>query len=102
MPSKRIAGWEQWLMVDLERTCRVITATVRFEAAWASEFEIHTSIDDHNWTVAHRHKLRTNQTAQMRFREDTTARFVKLVLKTRGDMRHGYGVMQFDVLGTPL
>lgn len=73
----------QWYQVDLQRVYSINTIIIRWEAAYASEFEVEVSTDNVNFTSIYSTNEGIGGTDSITF-DNRDARYVKIVLKTRG------------------
>jgi mannan endo-1,4-beta-mannosidase len=89
---------QQWLYVDLGANRSVTGVTVRWEAAYAAQYQIQTSTDGTTWTTVHSDYNGNGGTDTVNFTA-TTARYVKLYAPLRAT-QYGVSFWEFEVRGT--
>lgn len=88
----------QWIQVDLGSSMNINRVILKWDSAYAKNFQIQTSTDASNWNTVF-----TSTTGGMRSVTDetfatTNARYVRMYGTTRGNTAKGYGLFDFMVL----
>jgi beta-glucanase (GH16 family) len=88
----------QWLQVDLGQTYAINHATLVWEAATASAYQIQTSADGTNWTTIY-----SNNNSPQDIQDTSlsgTGRYIRVYATSRAS-QWGDSIYEFDVYGTP-
>jgi hypothetical protein len=87
----------QWLQIDLGHPATVCGLTIRWENAFASEYDVLLSLDGKEWTPVYETRRGDGQTDEIFF-NPCNARYVKIVGKKRGT-GWGYSIWEVGVHG---
>src|SRR5258706_8847968 len=87
----------QWLQVDLGATASITRVVLRWEAAYASAFQIQTSNDAVNWTTIQ--SVSGNTSTLNDLGVSGSGRYVRMYGTTRATV-YGYSLFEFEVYGT--
>jgi hypothetical protein len=92
----------QWITVDLGSSMNINRVILKWDSAYARNFQIQVSNDNSTWTTVF-----TSTTGGMRSVTDETfptasARYVRMYGTTRGNTAKGYGLFDFMVLNDPV
>ncbi|HBA83490.1 MAG TPA: hypothetical protein DCZ95_05280 [Verrucomicrobia bacterium] len=87
----------QWLQIDMGRAATVCGMTLRWENAFASEYEIQFSLDGKDWTTVYETRTGDGQTDEIFF-GSRNARYVKITGKKRGT-GWGYSIWEVEIRG---
>ncbi|KAI7258937.1 hypothetical protein KC345_g10440 [Hortaea werneckii] len=88
----------QYFIVDLGSLQPVSNVILRWEAAYAKQFQIQTSTDNVSWTTVYSNYSATGGTSTVSFAA-TTARYVKMYAFQRATA-YGYSLYEFEVYGS--
>lgn len=91
-------GDTQYYIVDLGTAQSVSSVILRWEAAYAKQFQIQTSTDNVNWTTVYSNYSNTGGTNTITF-PSTTARYVKMYAFQRATT-YGYSLYEFEIYGS--
>jgi exo-beta-1,3-glucanase (GH17 family) len=86
----------QWLQVDLGGTATLSSVGLRWEAAYASAFQLQSSVDGTNWTTLYSTTTGTGGTQTIPV--TGTGRYVRM-LGTARATGYGYSLWEFQVFG---
>ena len=86
----------QWLEVDLGSQTQICGASLLWEAAYASAFQIQVSTDNANWTTVYSTTTGTGGSESFTF--SATARYIRVYATTRAT-QWGDSIFEFDVYG---
>ncbi|HVV19013.1 MAG TPA: discoidin domain-containing protein, partial [Pseudonocardiaceae bacterium] len=87
----------QWLAVDLGATDSISQVVLRWEAAYATGFQIQVSTDDTNWSTVYSTTTGTGGTQTLTV--SGTGRYVRMYGTARAT-GYGYSLWEFQVYGT--
>jgi hypothetical protein len=87
----------QWIYVDLGSTMNVNQVILKWEAAYATAFQIQVSTDATNWTTVWSTTTGTGGTQTINFTA-TNARYVRMYGTARGTV-YGYSLWELEVYG---
>jgi beta-glucanase (GH16 family) len=87
----------QWIQVDLGATATVSQVVLRWEAAYATAFQIQTSADANTWTSLYSTTTATGGTQTLNV--SGTGRYVRMYATARATA-YGYSLWEFEVYGT--
>jgi hypothetical protein len=87
----------QWLEVDLGASASITQVVLQWETAYATAFQIQTSLDGTNWTSIFSTTTGTGGTQTLNI--TGTGRFVRMFGTTRAT-QFGYSLFEFQVFGT--
>jgi beta-glucanase (GH16 family) len=88
----------QWLQVDLGQSYDITHATLTWEAACASAYQIQTSADGTNWSTVYTNNSSTGGIQDVALR--ATARYIRVYATARASA-WGDSLYEFAVYGTP-
>ncbi|HEY4459587.1 MAG TPA: discoidin domain-containing protein [Pseudonocardiaceae bacterium] len=88
----------QWLQVDLGQSYNITHATLIWEAAAASAYQIQTSADGTNWTTIYSNNNSPQDIQDMNL--SGTGRYIRVYATARAS-QWGDSLYQFSVYGTP-
>ncbi len=88
----------QWLQVDLGQTYAIDHATLVWEAAAASAYQIQTSTDGTNWTTIYANNNSPQDIQDMAL--SGTGRYIRVYATARAS-QWGDSIYEFDVYGSP-
>ncbi|HEY2701599.1 MAG TPA: discoidin domain-containing protein [Pseudonocardiaceae bacterium] len=88
----------QWLQVDLGQSYAITHATLVWEAAAASAYQIQTSTDGSNWTTIYSNNNTPQDIQDMNL--SGTGRYIRVYATSRAS-QWGDSIYQFSVYGTP-
>jgi beta-glucanase (GH16 family) len=88
----------QWLQVDLGQSYAVTHATLTWEAACASAYQIQTSVDGANWTTAYTNPSSTGGIQDIAL--TATGRYIRVNATARASA-WGDSLYEFAVYGSP-
>ena len=88
----------QWLQVDLGQTYAINHATLVWEAATASAYQIQTSTDGTNWTTIYTNNNSPQDIQDMAL--SGTGRYIRVYATARAS-QWGDSLYEFDVYGSP-
>ncbi len=88
----------QWLQVDLGQTYAINHATLVWEAATASAYQIQTSTDGTNWTTIYTNNNSPQDIQDMAL--SGTGRYIRVYATARAS-QWGDSIYEFDVYGSP-
>jgi len=95
------APWIQWVYVDLGTTHYINQVVVRWEAAYASSYEIQVSDDAVNWTPAYSTSTGDGNNDYIAFSPLAHGRYVRLYCLERGPAwAWGYSLWELEIYGT--
>jgi beta-glucosidase len=86
----------QWLEVDLGSQTQICGASLSWEAAYASAFQIQVSTDNANWTTVYSTTTATGGSESFTF--SATARYIR-VYATKRATQWGDSIFEFQVFG---
>ncbi|MEK0312607.1 discoidin domain-containing protein [Cohnella sp. 56] len=86
---------QQYITVDLGQQRTVSKVVLRWEAAYARQFQVQTSTDNSSWTTVYSNYSGTGGTSTITFPQ-TTARYVKVYLIQRATA-YGFSLYEFEV-----
>jgi beta-glucosidase-like glycosyl hydrolase len=86
----------QWLEVDLGSQTQICGASLLWEAAYASVFQIQVSTDNANWNTVYSTTTGTGGSESFTF--SATARYIRVYATTRAT-QWGDSIFEFDVYG---
>jgi hypothetical protein len=89
----------QWIQVDLGRRYTVTQVILRWETAYASEYEVQISVDGVHWTTPF-YTRNGGGGVEMVIGGDTPARYVRLICMTRAT-QYGYSLWEIQIYGIP-
>ena len=89
---------QQWIYVDLGTNRSVTGVTLRWEAAYASQYQIQTSTDGTTWTTVYSDYNANGGTDTVNFAA-ATARYVKMYAPLRAT-QYGVSLWEFEVRGS--
>src|SRR6185436_3529132 len=87
----------QWIYVDLGATYTLTSVTLRWEAAYATAFQIQTSNDATNWTNVY--STTTGTGGVQNLSVTGSGRYVRMYGTARAT-QYGYSLWEFEVYGT--
>lgn len=87
----------QWIYIDLGKTENIETVVLKWEAAFAKEYELQTSDDAKNWKTVYTNKTGKGGTEEIKL-TPTAARYVKMMGISRAT-NFGYSLYEFEVYG---
>ncbi len=85
----------QYIIVDLGKNYSVSSVRLAWEAAYASQFQIQTSLDNSSWTTVYSNYSGTGGSNSISF-SATTARYVKVYLIKRATT-YGFSLYEFEI-----
>ncbi|HJP77320.1 MAG TPA: discoidin domain-containing protein [Pseudonocardiaceae bacterium] len=88
----------QWLQVDLGQTYAINHATLVWEAATASAYQLQTSPDGTNWTTIYSNNNSPQDIQDVSL--SGTGRYIRVYATSRAS-QWGDSIYEFDVYGTP-
>ncbi len=86
----------QWLEVDLGSQTQICSASLLWETAYASAFQIQVSTDNANWSTVYSTTTATGGSESFTF--STTGRYIR-VYATKRATQWGDSIFEFDVYG---
>ncbi|UJF31791.1 galactose-binding domain-containing protein [Paenibacillus hexagrammi] len=86
----------QYMIVDLGANRSISSVVLRWEAAYAKQFQIQTSNDNVNWTTVYSNYSGTGGTNTITF--SANARYVKMYAFQRATA-YGYSLYEFEIYG---
>lgn len=86
----------EWICVDLGKVRRLDAVVIDWEAAYASKYQIYTSLDGVEWGATNAGEA--NGAGEVVSRANVVARYVKVVCKTRGT-QYGSSMYELKVFG---
>ncbi|MGO4547103.1 discoidin domain-containing protein [Paenibacillus sp. 2TAB23] len=90
---------QQNFIIDLGSVQSVSSVVLKWEAAYASQFQIQTSLDNASWTTVYSNYNGSGGTNTINF-TSTNARYVKLYAFQRATA-YGYSLYEIEVYGNP-
>jgi len=87
---------QQYIIVDLGAQKAISSVVLRWEAAYAKQFQIQTSNDNNTWTTVYSNYNGTGGTNTITF--SATARYVKVYAFQRATA-YGYSLYELEVMG---
>jgi beta-glucanase (GH16 family) len=87
----------QWLQVDLGSTATISQVVLRWEAAYATAFQIQTSVDATTWSTIYSTTTGTGGTQTLAV--TGTGRYIRMYGTARAT-QYGYSLWEFQVYGT--
>ncbi|MBR3645375.1 MAG: discoidin domain-containing protein, partial [Lachnospiraceae bacterium] len=86
----------EWIMVDLGKVHRLDAVVIDWEAAYASKYQIYSSIDGVEWGATNAGTA--NGAGEVVSRANITARYIKVVCQERGT-QYGSSIYELKVFG---
>jgi hypothetical protein len=87
----------QWIYVDLGKKENIETIVLKWEAAFAKEYELQISNDGKKWKTIHKENNNNDRTCRINIKP-VKARFVKLLGISRAT-NFGYSLYEFEIYG---
>ena len=84
----------QWLVIDLERACRLEQVEIEWQDAYAQAYTLRTSLDGEAWTEVYHTEDSTGGSETIPLAEPAHARYLRLDAQTRATP---FGVSIFDL-----
>lgn len=91
-----------WLSVDLGQTSSIRDVRLNWEAAYAADYQVQSSVDGVNWTTLV--DVRGNRSSGPAYFADLGAvgRYVRVLCLATGPVHNNYSLWDFNVYGEPL
>jgi hypothetical protein len=87
----------QWIYVDLGKKQKIESVVLKWEAAYAKEYELQVSNDANNWTTIYKQQNSKGGTETIKIKP-ISAQFVKLNCTSRATI-FGYSLFELEVYG---
>ena len=88
----------QWIYVDLGASAQITGVNIKWENAYATEYEIEVSDDEENWSSIYTQK--NGKGGEEKISLNGKGRYVRLNLNKRLFEGYGYSIYEFEVYGT--
>lgn len=88
----------QWLYVDLGSSAEIKGVKIKWENAYATEYDIEVSDDEENWTSIYTQK--DGEGGEENISLNGKGRYVRLNLNKKFFEDYGYSIYEFEVYGT--
>ncbi len=87
----------QWLCLDFEETVKFNRIILRWESAFATAYELQISDDGSSWETIYMEECGDGDIDDIRFKEEITARYVRMYATERINDEWGCSLYEFEV-----